>query len=101
MGELPPATPLPAVPPPHVRQGPPTGVGPDPAKPFFVSYPRDCYTTVSEEERELAQASSRLRAGSERWDDVLLFPDVPDVNDHAPVPFRDKRRIYHFFTQSL
>ena len=43
------------------------------------------YTTVSEEGRELAQASSRLRAGADRWDDATLFLDVPDVNDHAPV----------------
>jgi formylglycine-generating enzyme required for sulfatase activity len=59
------------------------------------------YTTVSEEGRELAQASSRLRAGADRWDPVSLFLDIPDVNDHAPVLFCDGRRVYHFFTQSL
>jgi len=59
------------------------------------------YTTVSEEGREMAQASSRLRAGADRWDPVSLFFDVPDVNDHAPVLFCDGRRVYHFFTQSL
>ncbi len=59
------------------------------------------YTTVSEEGRELAQASSRLRAGADRWDPVSPFFDVPDVNDHAPVLFCDGRRVFHFFTQSL
>ena len=59
------------------------------------------YTTVSEEGRELAQASSRLRAGADRWEAVELFFDVPGVNDHAPVLLRKGDRIYHFFTQSL
>ena len=59
------------------------------------------YTTVDEAGRELCQASSRLRAGSDRWDPATLFFDVPGVNDHAPVLLRDGKRIHHFFTQSL
>jgi formylglycine-generating enzyme required for sulfatase activity len=59
------------------------------------------YTTVTEPGRELAQAGSRLRAGSDRWDPASLFFDVPDVNDHAPVLFSDGKRVYHFCTQSL
>jgi len=59
------------------------------------------YTTVSEEGKELAQASSRLRAGSDRWEPAALFFDVPGVNDHAPVLLTDGSKIYHFFTQSL
>lgn len=59
------------------------------------------YTCVSEEGRELCQASSRLRAGSDRWEPAQLFFDVPDVNDHAPVLTCDGKRVYHFFTQSL
>jgi formylglycine-generating enzyme len=59
------------------------------------------YTTVQEEGRELAQAASRLRAGSDRWEPASSFFDVPDVNDHAPVLLRDGQRIYHFCTQSL
>jgi formylglycine-generating enzyme required for sulfatase activity len=59
------------------------------------------YTTVSESGRELAQATSRLRASSDRWDPASLFFDVPDVNDHAPVLFSDGKRVYHFCTQSL
>ncbi len=59
------------------------------------------YTTVSEEGRECAQASSRLPAGADRWEPAAPFLDVPDVNDHAPVLVSDGARIYHFFTQSL
>ena len=59
------------------------------------------YTTVSEEGMELCQASSRLRAGSDRWEPATLFLDVPGVNDHAPVLLTDGAKIYHFFTQSL
>ncbi len=59
------------------------------------------YTTVGEPGRELAQAASRLRAGSDQWDAASLFFDVPDVNDHAPVLFCDGKRMFHFCTQSL
>ena len=59
------------------------------------------YTTVQEEGRELAQAATRLRSGSDRWDPPSPFFDVPDVNDHAPVLLRDGQRVYHFCTQSL
>ena len=59
------------------------------------------YTTVSESGRELAQACSRLRAGSDAWEPASLFFDVPDVNDHAPVLLRDGDRIWHFCTQSM
>ena len=59
------------------------------------------YTTVGEAGRELAQACSRLRSGADKWDEVSLFFDVPDVNDHAPVLFSDGKRIFHFLTQSL
>lgn len=59
------------------------------------------YTCVSESGRELAQAASRLRAGSDRWEPASLFFDVPDVNCHAPVLLRDGNRIYHFCTQSF
>jgi Neuraminidase (sialidase) len=59
------------------------------------------YTCVSESGRELAQACSRLRAGSDKWDEACLFFDVPDVNDHAPVLFCDGKRIFHFCTQSF
>jgi formylglycine-generating enzyme required for sulfatase activity len=59
------------------------------------------YTCVGERDRQLAQAASRLRAGSDRWEPASLFFAVPDVNCHAPVLLRDGKRIYHFCTQSL
>ena len=59
------------------------------------------YTTVSEEGRECAQAASRLRAGSDRWEPASSFLAVADCNSHAPVLLSDGKRLYHFFTQSL
>jgi formylglycine-generating enzyme required for sulfatase activity len=59
------------------------------------------YTCVGESDRQLAQAASRLRAGSDRWEPASFFFGVPDVNCHAPVLLRDGPRIYHFCTQSL
>jgi sulfatase modifying factor 1 len=59
------------------------------------------YTCVTESGREMAQACSRLRAGSDQWEPASLFFDVPDVNDHAPVLFCDGKRVFHFCTQSL
>jgi hypothetical protein len=59
------------------------------------------YSTVTESGRELAQAGTRLRLGSDRWEEASLFFDVPDVNDHAPVLLSDGKRVYHFCTQSL
>jgi sulfatase modifying factor 1 len=59
------------------------------------------YTTVSEAGRECAQAASRLRAGSDRWEPPSYFFGVADCNTHAPVLLSDGKRLYHFFTQSL
>lgn len=59
------------------------------------------YSCVSEPGRELALAASRLRAGSDRWEEASLFFDVPDVNNHAPVLLCDGKRIYHFCLQAL
>ncbi len=59
------------------------------------------YSTVSESGREMAQAASRLRVGSDTWEPASLFFDVPDHNDHAPVLFCDGKRVYHFGTQSF
>lgn len=59
------------------------------------------YTCVGESDRQLAQAASRLRAGSDTWEPASFFFGVPDVNTHAPVLLRDGQRIYHFCTQSL
>lgn len=59
------------------------------------------YTCVGEADRQLAQAASRLRAGSDQWDAASLFFGVPDVNCHAPVLLTHGKRIYHFLTQSF
>jgi formylglycine-generating enzyme required for sulfatase activity len=59
------------------------------------------YSTVQESGRECAQAASRLRAGSDRWDPADFFFGTPDLNTHAPVLLCDGKRIYHFCTQSL
>ncbi len=59
------------------------------------------YTCVSEAGRECAQAATRLRAGSEKWDPPTFFFGTPDCNTHAPVLLSDGKRLYHFFTQSL
>jgi len=55
------------------------------------------YTTVDEPGRELALAASRLRYGSEEWDEASPFWDAPDRNDHAPALWADgEGRIYQF-----
>jgi sulfatase modifying factor 1 len=59
------------------------------------------YSCVGESDRQLAQAASRLRAGSDTWEPASFFFGVPDVNTHAPVLLRAGQRIYHFCTQSL
>jgi formylglycine-generating enzyme required for sulfatase activity len=59
------------------------------------------YTCVDERGRELAQAASRLRVGSDTWEPASLFFGIPDVNCHAPVLLTHDKRIYHFCTISL
>jgi len=55
------------------------------------------YTCVSEKDREMAQAASRLRFGADDWAPASPFWDVPDRNDHAPALWYDgKDTIYHF-----
>ena len=58
------------------------------------------YSTVRESGREMVQAASRLRAGSDKWEPASLFFSVPDVNCHAPVLLCDGKRIYHFANQA-
>ena len=55
------------------------------------------YTTEGESARELAIACSRLRKGSDRWEDADLFWNTPGRNDHAPALWWDgKKTLYHF-----
>jgi len=55
------------------------------------------YTCHDEHGRELAQAASRLRYGSDEWEQASLFFYTPDRNNHAPALwFNGKDTIYHF-----
>ena len=56
------------------------------------------YTCVSEKDRELAVAGTRLRYGSEEWETVTNFWETPDRNDHAPVLWYDDltKKLFHF-----
>jgi len=55
------------------------------------------YSCHDEHGRELGQAASRLRYGSDHWEQSSLFFYTPDRNNHAPsMWFDDKKTIYHF-----
>jgi len=56
------------------------------------------YTCHDEHGRELAQAASRLRPGSAKWEQAALFFYTPDRNNHAPSMWYDdkKQMLYHF-----
>jgi sulfatase modifying factor 1 len=55
------------------------------------------YTCHDEHGRELGDAASRLRYGSDQWEEASLFFYTPDRNNHAPALwFDDKETIYHF-----
>ena len=55
------------------------------------------YTCHDEHGRELAQAASRLRFGSDEWEQASLFFYAPDRNNHSPaMGFDDNNTIYHF-----
>ncbi len=55
------------------------------------------YTCVNEDGRELATVASRLRYGSEQWEQADIFWNDPDRNNHACSMFRDDDgTIFHF-----
>ncbi|MHC4572705.1 MAG: SUMF1/EgtB/PvdO family nonheme iron enzyme [Planctomycetota bacterium] len=55
------------------------------------------YTCHDEHGRELGIAASRLRWGSDQWEEASLFFYTPDRNNHAPALwFDDKNTMYHF-----
>jgi formylglycine-generating enzyme required for sulfatase activity len=55
------------------------------------------FSTVTEGNREMVQAGSRLRWGAEKWEPASLFWDGPDRNDTgAGLWFDGKDTIYHF-----
>jgi len=54
------------------------------------------YTCVSEYDRELGLAASRLRHGTNSWEPAEPFFDVPDRNDHGhALWYDDEETIYH------
>jgi len=55
------------------------------------------YTCVNEDGRELATAASRLRYGSEQWEQADIFWNQPDRNESACSMFRDDDgTLFHF-----
>ena len=60
------------------------------------------YTCVSEKDRELALAASRLRYGEEEWEPASPFFKVPDRNGHAPALWFDgEETLYSFLGVSV
>ena len=56
------------------------------------------FTCVSERNREMAQAASRLRWGSDEWEPASPFFDVPDRNDPTPTLWYDGEETIYYFT---
>ncbi|XP_065187039.1 uncharacterized protein LOC135817730 isoform X2 [Sycon ciliatum] len=55
------------------------------------------YSTVSETQRELGVVYSRLKKGSDKWDEAEIFWNAPDRNDHAPAMYLSPNgTMYHF-----
>ncbi len=55
------------------------------------------YTSVYEDEPEVALIASRLRFGADEWDLPSPFIDCPDVNDVAPNLWNDGGKLVFFF----
>jgi hypothetical protein len=55
------------------------------------------YTSWSEYEPEVSLIASRLRAGADEWDMPSRFVDLPGANDHAPLLWNDRGRLYLFW----
>ncbi|MHC4637228.1 MAG: sialidase family protein, partial [Planctomycetota bacterium] len=55
------------------------------------------HTCITEGGRELGVAASRLRYGSDKWEEASLFWDCPDRNDHGHALWHDGQgKIFHF-----
>ena len=60
------------------------------------------FTCVSEQDREMAKAASRLRWGQEEWEPASVFLDQPDRNDTVQDLWYDgDKTIYHFLDASV
>jgi hypothetical protein len=55
------------------------------------------YTSHSELTPDVALLATRLRHGADEWDMPELFLDLADVNDHAPMLWRDGDSLRFFF----
>ena len=55
------------------------------------------YTSVSETSPDVALIAARLRFGADEWDMPDLFLDLPDVDDHAPLLWKDKDTLRFFW----
>ncbi|MHC4528789.1 MAG: SUMF1/EgtB/PvdO family nonheme iron enzyme, partial [Planctomycetota bacterium] len=60
------------------------------------------FSCVSERNREMTQAGSRLRWGAEAWDRASVFFDAPDRNDPTPQFWFDgDSKLYYFIGTSV
>jgi len=60
------------------------------------------FTCVTETQREMAKAASRLRWGQEQWEPASVFLDQPDRNDTVQALWNDgDKTIYHFTDASV
>ena len=55
------------------------------------------YTAVEEITPDVAMIAARLRHGADEWDMPSLFIDFPDVDDHAPMLWRDGDSLRFFW----
>jgi len=55
------------------------------------------YTSYHEYEPEVSLIASRLRFGAEQWDMPDTIFDFPNVNDHAPLLWKDNDTIHLFW----
>jgi len=55
------------------------------------------YTSIYEDEPEVALIAARLRFGADEWDMPSPFIDCPDVNDVAPNLWNDAGKLFFFF----
>jgi formylglycine-generating enzyme required for sulfatase activity len=55
------------------------------------------YTSYNEYEPEVSLMAARLRFGAEQWDMPVPFLDTPGANDHAPLLWQDKDKLWLFW----
>lgn len=59
---------------------------------IFISF-----TAVGELDPDVALLTTRLRFGADQWDPPDLFLDLPDVDDHAPMLWNDRGKLWFFW----